>query len=105
MTSPRTTAASLPTLNITGRTAPPTDWDRRTLPDMPGIGWYKPISRQAKMPMSPALVRARRSGAAGSFVKRVGPAVGVLLLTAGRCLAQTEPQTFIADHCIECHNS
>jgi hypothetical protein len=38
------------------------------------------------------------------LVKRVGPALG-LLLTAGTCLAQSEPQAFIAEHCIDCHNS
>jgi mono/diheme cytochrome c family protein len=47
-------------------------------------------------------------------VKRVSSAVGIALLAAGPCLAQapTEPaarlappQAFIAQHCIECHNS
>jgi mono/diheme cytochrome c family protein len=51
-------------------------------------------------------------------VKRVGLAVGIALLSAGPCAAQTPapagtvagqrlvpPQAFIAEHCIECHNS
>jgi len=48
-------------------------------------------------------------------VKRVGPAVGLLLLAAGPCVAQSPaasssphlapPQAFIAANCIECHNS
>jgi hypothetical protein len=44
-------------------------------------------------------------------VKRVGPAIGIALLTAGNGLAQSPaerlapPQAFIADHCLECHNS
>ncbi|HEX7237488.1 MAG TPA: DUF1587 domain-containing protein, partial [Gammaproteobacteria bacterium] len=48
-------------------------------------------------------------------MKRVGPAVGLLLLAAGPCLAQSPaaspsqrlapPQAFIAANCIECHNS
>jgi hypothetical protein len=42
---------------------------------------------------------------------RVGPAVGIVVLTAGPCFAQSgaqrqaPPQAFIAEHCIECHNS
>jgi hypothetical protein len=44
-------------------------------------------------------------------VKRVASAAGIALLTAGTCLAQSPaerlapPQAFIAEHCIECHNS
>ncbi len=42
---------------------------------------------------------------------RVGLAVGIALLAAGRCIAQSPaepvapPQAFIAEHCLECHNS
>ena len=57
----------------------------------------------------PAVIReaVRRGGG----VKRVGPAVGVALLTAAPSFAQSgtarhaPPQAFIAAHCIECHNS
>ena len=47
----------------------------------------------------------------GGGVVRVGPAVGIALLTAAPCFAQSgavrqaPPQAFIAEHCIECHNS
>ncbi|HWN39160.1 MAG TPA: DUF1592 domain-containing protein, partial [Gammaproteobacteria bacterium] len=44
-------------------------------------------------------------------MRRVGPTIGLALLTAGPCFAQSgaaQPapaQAFIAEHCIECHNS
>ena len=48
--------------------------------------------------------------ATGVVVKRVSSAIGSALLAAGPCLAQPSaelepPQAFIAQHCIECHNS
>ncbi|RPI61056.1 MAG: DUF1592 domain-containing protein, partial [Lysobacterales bacterium] len=44
-------------------------------------------------------------------MRRVGPAVAIALLAAGPCIAQAPaerlapPQAFIAEHCVECHNS
>src|SRR5262245_65120844 len=62
--------------------------------------------------MRPAPARSKSGATRGWVVKRVGPAVGFLLLTAGPCFAQTpaappspSPEAFIADNCIGCHNS
>jgi hypothetical protein len=46
-------------------------------------------------------------------VKSVGPVLGLLLLNAAPCVAQSSgeprtaasPQAFITEHCVECHNS
>src|SRR5512139_1601096 len=78
------------------------------LPDTLAIGWYKPLFRHGKITMKPAPARTRSGVRRGGGVVRVGPAVGIALLTAAPCFAQSgavRSQAFIAEHCIECHNS
>src|SRR6185503_12568339 len=111
----RTTTATFPKSLITGGSVPPTAPGLRMVPDTLAIGWYKPLSGHGKMTMSPVLACARNAARRGDVVKRVGPAVGIVLLTAAPCFAQSpaapssqrqsSPQAFIADNCIGCHNS
>ena len=81
------------------------------LPDTLAIGWYKPLFRHGKITMNRRLHASDRGCGDGGGVVRVGPAVGIALLTAAPCFAQSgavrqaPPQAFIAEHCIECHNS